>query len=85
MGQAALKHLDTRGQISHKHGNVHVGTMRRIYGHSFAAGLAPNTTLYEVLELFGPNALGEMHLKMLEQDYADGLLERKIRKVICSK
>ncbi|MBV9066123.1 MAG: hypothetical protein JO004_10210 [Methylobacteriaceae bacterium] len=85
MGQSALKHRDTLGQISHRHGNVHVGTMRRMYGHSFAAGLPAETTLYEVLELSGPNSVSEMHLKMLEQDYADGLLERKLRKVTAKR
>jgi hypothetical protein len=55
MGQSALKRRDALGQISHRHGNVHVGTMRRMYGHSFAAGLAAETSLDEVLELSGPN------------------------------
>ncbi len=37
--------------------------------------------LYEVLELLGPQSLSELHLKMLQQDFDDGLLERKIRKI----
>jgi hypothetical protein len=49
-------------------------------GKSFAAGLSPTTTLYEALELFGPHAISEMHLKMLQRDYNDGLLEQKIKK-----
>ena len=44
--------------------------------------LAEHTTLYELLELNGPYTLSEMHLKMLQQDYQDGLLARKIAKVV---
>ena len=52
-----------------------------MYGQSFASGLSPTTTLYEALELFGPNAVSELHLKMIQQDYDDGSLQRKIKKV----
>jgi hypothetical protein len=52
----------------------------KIYGQSFAAGLSPTTTLYEALELFGPHAISEMHLTMLQRDYNDGLLEKKSKK-----
>ena len=84
MRQAVLhrhRHLDINGQISHRHGSVHIGTLRRIYGQAFAAGHAPDTTLYELLELSGPHTLREMYLKMLQQDYDDGSLARKIGKV----
>jgi hypothetical protein len=33
------------GPISHRHGNLRVGTLRKIYRHSFAAGQPPDTTL----------------------------------------
>jgi hypothetical protein len=72
---------DQNGQLSHKHGHVQIGALRRIYGPSFATNLSPATTLYEVLELLGPRSLSELHLKMLQQDFDDGLLERKIKKV----
>jgi hypothetical protein len=84
MKQAVLRrhgHRDLNGEISHKHGSVHIGTLRKIYGQAFAAGHAPDTTLYELLELNGPYTLSEMHLKMLQQDYQDGSLARKIAKV----
>jgi hypothetical protein len=84
MKQAVLRrhgHRDQNGEISHKHGAVHIGTLRKIYGQAFAAGHAPDTTLYELLELNGPYTVGEMHLKMLQQDYDDGLLPRKLAKV----
>jgi hypothetical protein len=87
MSHAALhhRHLDTRGQISHRHGHIHIGTLRKIYGRSFATSLSPSSTLYEVLELYGAGSLTELHLKMLQQDFDDGLLERKIRKVTVRK
>ncbi len=62
-----------------------MATLRKIYGQSFAVSLSPATTLYEALELFGSHAIGEMHLKMLQQDYDDGLLERKIKKALGHK
>jgi hypothetical protein len=79
------RHHDKNGPISHKHGNLRVGTLRRIYGQSFAASQSPDTTLDELLELPGASALSEMHLQMLRQDYDDGLLERKVKKVICRR
>ena len=85
MGQTVLhrhRHHDQNGEISHRHGSVYIGTLRKIYGQAFAAGHAPDTTLYELLELNGPYTLSEMHLKMLQQDYQDGFLARKIAKVL---
>jgi hypothetical protein len=38
------------GEISLKHGNTLVGALRKIYGHSFAAGEADSTKLQDVLE-----------------------------------
>ena len=73
------------GPISHRHGNLRVGTLRKIYGHSFAAGQPPDTTLYELLELPGSHSVSDLHLAMLQQDYDDGFLERKVKKVICRK
>jgi hypothetical protein len=64
---------------------LRVGTLRKIYGQSLAASQSPDTTLHELLELPGASALSEMHLQMLQQNYDDGLLERKIKKVICGR
>jgi hypothetical protein len=33
------RHRDKNGEISRKHGNTLVSTLRRIYGPSFAAGV----------------------------------------------
>jgi hypothetical protein len=85
----AVVHHDRRrdkgGHVSHRHGNLRVGTLRRIYGQSFAAGQSPDTTLYELVELPNSRTVSDMHLAMLQQDYDDGLLELKIKKVICRK
>jgi hypothetical protein len=88
MRHAVLHHPRYReksGPISHRHGNLRVGTLRKIYGHSFAAGQPLDTTLYELLELPGSHNVSDLHLAMLQQDYDDGLLERKVKKVICRK
>jgi hypothetical protein len=79
------RHREKSGPISHRHGNLRVGTLRKIYGRSFATGQSPDTTLYELLELPGSRRVSDLHLAMLQQDYDDGLLERKIKKVICRK
>jgi hypothetical protein len=75
------RHRERGGEISHRHGHIQIATLRKIYGRWFATDLSPNTTLYEALELFGPRSISELHLKMVQQDFADGLLERKIRKI----
>jgi hypothetical protein len=87
MRHAVLHHPRHRekGHISHRHGNLRVGTLRKIYGQSFAAGQSHDATLYELLELPGSYRVSDLHLTMLQQDYDDGLLERKIKKVICRK
>ena len=62
---------------SRRHGNLRVGTLRKIYGHLFAAGQPPDTTLYELLELPGSHNLSDLHLATLQQDYDDADLKRK--------
>jgi len=48
-------------------------------------GQSPDTTLYELLELPESHVVSDLHMAMLQQDYDDVLLERKIKKVICRK
>ena len=43
------RHRDKDGEISSKHGNTLVGTLRKIYGRGFAAGYPETATLSEVL------------------------------------
>ena len=70
--------LDTRhrnhdGEISHKHGNTLVGTLRKIYGMGFAAGYPATEKLSDVLQ-----QLNETSLSQLRRDHATCHLEHKI-------
>jgi hypothetical protein len=39
------RHRDKNGEISRKHGNTLIGTLRKIYGTSFAAGQSDEASL----------------------------------------
>jgi hypothetical protein len=67
------RHRDKNGEISRKHGNTLVQTLRRIYGQHFAAGQPETATLTEVL-----HALDERSLSALVHDHQAGALEGKI-------
>jgi hypothetical protein len=69
------RHRDKNGEISRKHGNTLVGTLRRIYGDSFAAGEPESAKLSDVLA-----KLHEISLTQLVQDHGAGHLEDKVRK-----
>ena len=75
MSKAGLdnRHRNHDGEISHKHGNTIVGTLRKIYGQSFAAGYPATKKLSEVLLL-----LNETSLSQLRRDHDTGHLEHKI-------
>ncbi|MGC2774025.1 MAG: hypothetical protein WA418_00145 [Bradyrhizobium sp.] len=68
------RHRDKDGEISKKHGNTLVGTLRTIYGKSFAAGYPDTTQLSEVLL-----QLNETSLSQLRRDHGTGHLEHKIK------
>jgi len=78
MSSAGLdnRHRNHDGDISHKHGNTTVQTLRKIYGQSFAAGHPETKTLSEVLL-----QLNETSLSQLRRDHETGHLKRKIAKV----
>jgi hypothetical protein len=65
------RHRDKNGEISRKHGNTLVGTLRKIYGPSFAAG-EPDSAKLEA-------KLHETSLTQLVEDHAGGHLEGKVR------
>jgi hypothetical protein len=67
------RHRDKNGEISHKHGNTLVGTLRKIYGKGFAAGYPDTVELSEVL-----HQLNETSLSQLRRDHDTGHLEHKI-------
>jgi hypothetical protein len=75
MSKAGLdnRHRNHDGEISHKHGNALIGTLRKIYGQSFAAGYPATEKLSEVLL-----QLNETSLSQLRRDYETGHLEHKI-------
>jgi hypothetical protein len=67
------RHRHTDGEISGKHGNTLIRTLRKIYGQSFAAGYPETEKLSEVLL-----KLNETSLSQLRRDYETGHLEHKI-------
>lgn len=67
------RHRDKNGEISRKHGNTLVSTLRKIYGPSFAPGTQPDETLSEVL-----SELDEPSLTKLVHDHERGELEGKV-------
>lgn len=67
------RHRDKNGEISRKHGNTLVSTLRKIYGPSFARDAQPHETLAQVLA-----EMDEHSLSQLVRDHEHGNLERKI-------
>lgn len=67
------RHRDKNGEISRKHGNTLVSTLRKIYGPSFATAARPGEKLSEVLA-----ELDEPSLTKLVHDHEHGDLEGKI-------
>ncbi|WP_112383138.1 MULTISPECIES: hypothetical protein [Sphingomonas] len=67
------RHRNKDGEISRKHGNTLVSTLRKIYGPSFAPDARPGETLSEVLA-----ELDEPSLTSLVHDHQRGALEGKI-------
>jgi hypothetical protein len=72
------RHRNKDGEISRKHGNTLVSTLRKIYGPSFAQDFAPHATLSDVLAATGDRSLSEFHRDQLHRDHDDGVLEGKI-------
>ena len=69
------RHRDKNGEISKKHGNTLVSTLRKIYGSTFAAGQPCTATLSDVLA-----DLNETSLSQLVHDHTNGKLYHKITK-----
>ena len=68
------RHRDKNGEISKKHGNTLVRTLRKIYGSTFAAGQPDSAKLSDILE-----QLNETSLSQLVHDHRNGKLEKKVR------
>ncbi len=63
------RHRDKNGEISRKHGNTLVRTLRKTYGASFAKGCADDERLSEVL-----HKMDESSLTALVRDHHSGKL-----------
>ena len=67
------RHRNHDGEISHKHGNTLVRTLRQIYGQRFATGYPETEKLSEILL-----HLNETSLSQVRRDHETGQLEHKI-------
>lgn len=67
------RHRNKDGEISHKHGNTLIRTLRKLYGPGFAAGYPETEKLSDVLL-----QLNETSLSQLRRDHETGHLEHKI-------
>jgi hypothetical protein len=75
MSKAGLdnRHRNHDDEISHKHGNILIGTLRKVYGQSFAAGYPATEKLSDILL-----HLNETSLSQVRPDHGTGHLEHKI-------
>jgi hypothetical protein len=64
---------DTNGEISRRHGDIQVKTLRRIYGAAFALGFTPNARPSDALTM-----LDDQSLAKLVDDHEAGTLEGKL-------
>jgi hypothetical protein len=69
------RHRDKNGEISRKHGNTLVGTLRKHYGYGFAPGFKDTDKLSDVLA-----TLDEPSLSKLVKDHTAGALAGHIAK-----
>jgi hypothetical protein len=67
------RHRDKNGEMSRKHGNTLVRTLRRIYGEHFASGEPDTAKLSDVLHM-----LDERSLSALVHDHELRSLDGKI-------
>jgi hypothetical protein len=67
------RHRNKDVEISGKHGNTLIRTLRKIYGQNFAAGYPETEKLGELLA-----HLNETSLSQLRRDHETGHLHRKI-------
>ena len=67
------RHRDQNGEISRKHGNTLVRTLRKMYGRGFAEGAPETETLRNVLV-----DMDEPSLSKLVHDHEHGQLAGKI-------
>ena len=78
MSKAGLdnRHRNRDAEISGKHGNTPVRTLRKIYGQGFAAGYPETAQLSEVMP-----QLNETSLSQLRRDHETHHLKHKVAHV----
>jgi hypothetical protein len=54
------RHRDKNGEISRKHGNTLIRTLRKTYGPTFASGYSENDKLEDVLHRLDAPSLGKL-------------------------
>jgi hypothetical protein len=54
------RHRDKNGEISRKHGNTLIRTLRKTYGEGFAPGCADNAKLSDVLSKLDDTSLSHL-------------------------
>jgi hypothetical protein len=64
------RHRDKNGEMSRKHGNTLIRTLRKYYGRDFAVGYADDEKLSDIL-----HRLDEPSLSKLIRDHQGGKLE----------
>lgn len=69
------RHRSKDIEITNKHGEVSLGTLRRIYGKTFAAGHPDEVKLSDVILKLNTTSLGQ-----LQRDHDTGHLNKKIAK-----
>ena len=67
------RHRDKNGEISRKHGNTLIGTLRKIYGAGFAASFKDDAKLSDALAMMDATSL-----RQLVKHHQDGSLPRRI-------
>ncbi len=68
------RHRNRSGEISRKHGNTLIGTLRRIYGPRFADGASDRDRLEDVLEKMDDKSLSQL-VRDHEADRLDGKIK----------
>ena len=71
------RHRSKDIEITNKHGDVTVATLRKIYGKNFAAGHADELKLAQVILQLNPTSLGQ-----IQRDHDTGHLNKKIGKAV---
>jgi len=71
------RHRDKNGEISRKHGNTLIGTLRKTYGVDFAKGCAESERLSDVL-----HKMDEPYLGKLVRDYEAGKMQKAERTLL---